>query len=345
METGSSEEPKRASRPPPRVFLTEEDELDEILKKKLSNPSKAATLGSARRGAHATGGTRTLSPGAMRNAYPRSPTAQGMAGSAREDARRERSTDHEKPASVAKAGCCQASCCAPFLPCFCTTFLFAIVLTMWTFVYGFEGAAVCNQIALATFQSQLAKPGCGFHRRYNGRLVYISCPLYYHGVTDAGTGLHTVGYSMITRSMLLQHRVRYHYPKAARGATGNQQQALRQPPCICFEKVWSSEYIELPEDLEFSPRLCSRRWIFPGADCDPWYPGPNPKLDPLAPGTPRTALNSLGVYKALSNPVVMGKDGVELTQESLDNIGELSLPFRLHPCPEVTSCPAAPPVR
>jgi len=50
--------------------------------------------------------------------------------------------------------------------------------------------------------------------------------------------------------------------------------------CICFEAVWSSKQIELPDHLRYSPMLCSARQVDPGPDCLAEFPKyGNPELD------------------------------------------------------------------
>lgn len=153
------------------------------------------------------------------------------------------------------------------------------LLALSNFTYRNESGAVCNQIAYSTYYDQIYDPGCTHDPKFNGHLVYFSCPLYYRGATDLGTGLHTIGYSVRLYSMLLQYRLRMHYPRQySKGSFGGDQHGsdtgLREQPCLCFEKVWSVEYIELDPSYEYHPRLCGAVNIYVGSVCEPWYRAP-----------------------------------------------------------------------
>lgn len=152
--------------------------------------------------------------------------------------------------------------------------LVGTVLAIWGFQYESEVDAVCTELSMALVSSEVVDVGCdGLNPRFNERLVRMSCQVVSQGVSDSGTGLYTEGYRIEVRSTQLQWRVREHYLKLNAGL-GDTKLVGGAATCLCFERYWTTEQIDLDPDLAWSRSLCQP-------------PPPQDHMHPASRHTPR----------------------------------------------------------
>lgn len=231
--------------------------------------------------------------------------------------RRRKGVDYEEEEQLEGRGRCGCSGCFE-------TLLGGVPLILFLFICGGsvfvqESKAVCLRIAVDVMRADVREPGCVHDPRNDNRLVRMTCRVNGPGAMDPGTGLRTSGYRIYGTSRMLQWRVMQHYYHPVHVRQHNTQSSTNPTRmwCFCFERYWSTTYIEMDNMLQWHPRLCGNMNVNPGPSCEIEFPGPNPYF----PDKGNNSINSLGRFDTFEEDVTLGEHGLRITPDIIEQIG------------------------